>query len=165
MKLVRQLIALVLLLVFAASNTALLPTVLTAVTWLDHDHAVSLVASGDRLEVVLSHHGEEKLTAEPSASLHPEHRHSWTTEMLVSLSDAPDSGKGDHVIPLLLGGQVATERVFSNLPSASPISALSLPTTQLVTLTTLPAISPVAAARPPPVSQLLLSLRTTVLVV
>jgi len=162
---VRQAVALVLLLAFAANHTVLLPALLASGAWLDTDHAVCLVASGDRLEVVLSHHdGQAHANALPSAS-QPEHRHGWTTRMLVSLAEAPTAGDADHVIQFALDSQDATEQLSATLPVPTPAGALCPPTTQLVTLTTKPAISPAVAARPPPVSQLLLSLRTTVLVV
>lgn len=165
MSFVRQAIASFLLLVFAANYTALLPALLAAGAWLDTDHAVSLVASGGQMEVVLSHHnGHTHADASPSAA-QPEHRHGWTTRMLVSLAEAPAAGDADHVVQFALGGQVATEHLSTTLPVSTPTGALCPPTTQLVTLTTRPAISPAVAARPPPVSQLLLSLRTTVLVV
>lgn len=167
MSFVRQAVASILLLAFAANHTALLPALLATAAWLDTDHAVSLVASGDHLEVVLSHHdGQAHASALPSAS-QPEHRHGWTTRMLVSLAEAPAAGDADHVVQFALGGQVATEHLSTTLPVATPTGALCPPTAQLVTLTLTarPAISPAVAARPPPVSQLLLSLRTTVLVV
>ena len=165
MKLARQTIALVLLLAFAASHTALLPALLASGAWLDDDHEVSLVSSGGHLDVVLSHHDGTAHAATPSASFHHEHRHGLTAQMLVAMAEAPSSGDGDHVIHLLLGGQVATERVLPSVAPASTTIALSPPTAFLIVLTALPVASPVAAVRPPPVSQLLLALRTTVLVV
>lgn len=165
MRIVRQAVALVLLLAFAANYTALLPALLAAGAWLDNDHAVSLVASGDHLEVVLSHHDGQAHADAPPSDAQPEHRHGWTTRTLLSLADAPAAGDADHVVQFALGGQLATEHFSAALPVATPTGALCPPTAQLVTLTTRPAISPAVAARPPPVSQLLLSLRTTVLVV
>ena len=164
-KLARQTIALALLLAFTAGHTALLPALLASGAWLDDDHAVRLVSSGGHLDVVLSHHDGTAHVAEPAASFHHEHQHGWTAQMLVAMAAAPSSGDGDHVIHLLLGGQVTTERALPRVPSASTMVALAPPTAHLVVLAALPVTSPVAAARPPTVSQLLLALRTTVLVV
>ncbi len=143
-----------LLLGFAASNPAVLPALLTASAWLDGDHAVSVSASPGHLEVVLSHHDEDA----------HQHQHGWAAEVLVSLAETspPES---DHVISFELSSPVATKHCNTALPVATPGDTLYPPTAQLGTLTTWPAIPPVAAARPPPVSELLLSLRTTVLVV
>lgn len=153
-----------LLLGFAASNPAVLPALLTASAWLDGDHAVSVSASPGHLEIVLSHHdGDAHAAAHHPDSAH-QHQHGWAAEALVSLA-ATSAPESDHVLGFELSNLLATEHLNTALPVATPSDTPALPTPQLVTLTTWPATPPVAAARPPPVSHLLVSLRTTVLVV
>lgn len=165
MKIARRAVALVLLLAFAANYTALLPALLVSGAWLDNDHTVSFVASGEHLEVVLSHHDRKAHADVQPTALEQEHRHGWTSRVLVSLAEAPAAGNADHVIQFVSGGQAATEHFNVVLPVPTTTDVLCPPTVQLVMLTVGPAILPVVAARPPPVSQLLLSLRTIVLVV
>ena len=164
MKKFKAIIAVCLLLTFAASNTALLPTVVAAVTWLDHDHAVSLVATDGHLDIVLSHSDGETHAAARRADSQHKHEHGWMTEMMVSLA-APPTPDCDHVIHFTLSGQISPGHVNYALPVVTPTVALGPPMVQILALPTLSTVQPVAAARPPPVSELLLSLRTIVLLV
>ena len=164
LKRARPFIAVLLLLGFAASNPVVLPALLTAGAWLDGDHAVHVSASPGRLEVVLSHHDEDTHAAGHHPNSTHQHQHGWATAVLVAVA-ATSAPESDHVLGFQLSTLLATEHPNPALPVATPSDTLSPPTAQLVTLTTLPAVAPVAAARPPPVSHLLVSLRTTVLVV
>ncbi|MBI5800666.1 MAG: hypothetical protein HZA92_08055 [Verrucomicrobia bacterium] len=159
----KPIVAFVLLAAFTAVHTVCLPAAIFLVG-LSGDHAISIIAQDGHWDIVLSHHKAEAHAAALHADARHDHEHGWATGMLVALAAAPATDDS-HVIHCVLSGPISTGHATATVQHATTAPALCPPMSQRIALTSLPSVSPLAAARPPPASQFLLALRTTVLVV